>query len=101
MHFLIYSFGILFGRTSLSGMFKVVLTEPPFRLQPYFSPVCLISLTWGWLIPFSLSLRLTFKAFLLLLIHLVYALNAKGLAYSCLKLKPELRGSALLHTHAS
>ena len=26
---------LLFGRTSFSGMLKVVLSEPPFRDQPY------------------------------------------------------------------
>ena len=26
---------LLFGRTSFSGMFKVVLSDPPFRVKPY------------------------------------------------------------------
>ena len=37
---------LLFGRTSFSGMLKVVTSEPPFREQPYFDLLMILHDIW-------------------------------------------------------
>ena len=39
---------LLFGRTSFSGMLKVVMSESPFRDQPYDWAAALAHLRAGW-----------------------------------------------------